>query len=169
MTAALRSAFGDSTATFMGQNLGAEKPDRVKKSLWCNMGLLLAFNTIISFSVVLTNEYWIHLFLKDDLSAMEYALLRNDMLTTASIIAAFSAIIGSAIQAFGYPIWGTINSLAWVLGLRIVWMAYIYPASPTYKNLLMCFIVSWFCTTLCNTVVFSVIYLRYKKGKYKRI
>lgn len=169
MTAAFRNAFGASTATFMGQNLGAEKPDRVKKSLWYNVGLILAVNTIMSIIVIFTNEYWMQLFLKDDPAAIEYALIRNDILTAASVFAAMNAVLGNAIQAFGYPIWSTVNSIVWVLGLRAVWMAFIYPVFPTYTNLILCFSVSWACTTICNIVIFSFIYRRYKKGKYKKI
>lgn len=169
MVSAFRNAFGASTATFVGQNLGAEKPDRVKKSLWYHTGLALTINTSVCLLVVLTNDYWMHIFLKNDLSALEYALTRNDMLMTANVFAALTAVLGNAVHAFGYPIWSTVNSVLWVLGLRAVWMAYIYPASPTYTNLILCFITSWVCTTVCNVVIFSVVYIRYKKGRYKRI
>ncbi len=169
MTAAFRNAFGASTATFMGQNLGAEKPDRVKKSLWYNLALVLTVNTFVSTAVLLTNEYWMHIFLKDDPSSIGYALIRNDMLMAASVFVSINAVLGNAIQAFGYPIWSTVNSVVWVLGLRAVWMAFIYPVSSTYANLILCFTVSWECTTLCNIVIFSVVYTRYKKGKYMRI
>ena len=169
MTAAFRNAFGAATGTFMGQNIGAEKPDRVRKSLWYNTGLLLAINTVVSLSVLLTNEYWIHIFLKNDTAAVEYALIRNDMLMIASVFAAMNAVLGAAIQAFGYPIWSTVNSVVWVLGFRAVWMATVYEATPTYANLILCFSVSWACTMLCNTVILSVLYTRYRRGKYKKI
>ena len=169
MTAAFRTAFGASTATFMGQNLGAEKPDRVRKSLWYNLGLALLANAIVSLTVLFTNEYWIHIFLKDDLSAVEYALTRNDMLMAALVFATANAVLGAAIQAFGYPICSTINSIVWVLGFRAVWMAFVYPPNPTYANLIWCFVVSWFLTMICNICVCAFVYVRYKKGRYKKI
>lgn len=169
MTAAFRNAFGASTATFMGQNLGAEKPDRVKKSLWYNLGLAILINAVVSLAVLFTNEYWIHIFLKDDLSAVAYALTRNDMLMAAFAFAVINAVLGAAIQAFGYPVCSTINSIVWVLGFRAVWMAFIYPAHPTYATLIWCFVVSWCFTMICNICVFAFVYARYKQGKYKKI
>ena len=169
MIAAFRNAFGAAAGTFMGQNIGAKKPDRVKKSFWYNIGLVLAVNTAVSLIVVFTNEYWIHIFLKDDLAAVEYALIRNDILMIASVFAAMNAVLGHAIQVFGYPIWSTVNAVVWVLGFRAVWMASVYSASPTYPNLILCFAVSWACTMICNIVIFSFIYIRYRKGKYKKI
>ena len=169
MIAAFRNAFGAAAGTFMGQNIGAKKPDRVKKSFWYNIGLVLAVNTAVSLIVVFTNEYWIHIFLKDDLAAVEYALIRNDILMIASVFAAMNAVLGHAIQVFGYPIWSTVNAVVWVLGFRAVWMASVYSASPTYPTLILCFAVSWACTMICNIVIFSFIYIRYQKGKYKKI
>ena len=169
ITAAFRNAFSASTATFMGQNLGAGKFDRVRKSLWYNLGLALLINTAVSVAVLFTNEYWIHIFLKDDLSAAGYALTRNDMLMAALPFAVVNAVLGAAIQAFGYPIWSTVNSIVWVLGFRALWMTAIYPSHPTYANLILCFVVSWGLTMICNIVIFSFVYIRYKKGKYRRI
>jgi Na+-driven multidrug efflux pump len=169
MTAAFRGAFGASTAMFMGQNLGAERTDRVKKSFWYNVGLAAAVNVVLSAIVLLTNDYWMQIFIKGDAAAMEFALIRNEMLTAALIVATMNQVLGSAVQAFGYPIWSTVNTIAWVLGLRAVWMATVYPIYQTYSNLILCFVVSWVCTLVCSLVIFSVVYTRYKKGKYKKI
>jgi putative MATE family efflux protein len=169
MTSAFRNAFGSSAGTFIGQNLGAEKPDRVRKSLWHNLWLVLVVNTIVSTLVMLTNTYWLKLFLKDDVAAMEYAIARNTLLMIASFFPAITAVLGHAIQAYGYPVFSTVNAVLWVLGFRVIWMAFIYPLYPTYTSLVQCFVVSWGMTTVCNVVIFAIIYARYKRGKYKRI
>ena len=169
MVTAFRTSFGVSTATFIGQNLGAEKPDRVRKSLWHNVWLVTVVNTTVALLVGLTNTYWLKIFLGNDTVAIEYAMIRNNLLMTVLIFAAMNAVLGNAIQAFGYPICSTINAVLWVLGLRAVWMAFVYPTYPTYSCLIQCFAVSWIMTTVCNIVIFSIIYGRYKQGKYKKI
>jgi len=169
MVAAFRTAFASSMATFVGQNLGAGKPDRVRKSFWYNIGIALAVNFVISMAALFTNEYWMQIFIKDDPAAIEYALIRNDMLMAATVIATMNSVLGSAIQAFGYPVCSTINAVLWVLGLRAVWMAFIYPHFGTYSNLILCFAVSWIFTFLCNVIIISVVYTRYSKGKYRKI
>lgn len=169
MVSAFRSAFGVSTATFMGQNLGAEKPERVRKSLWHNIWLVTVINTTVCMLVMLTNSYWLRIFLGDDMLAIEYGMTRNNLLMLAGIFAAMMAVLGHAIQAFGYPIFSTVNAVVWVLGLRALWMAFVYPLHPTYASLILCFAVSWGMSALCNIVILSVLYHRYRKGKYKRI
>ena len=75
----------------------------------------------------------------------------------------------NAIQALGYPIFSTVNALAWVLGFRYFWMSVIYPMYNSYASLIYCFGVSYVLTFICNVVIFAVLYTRYRKGKYKRI
>ena len=169
MTASFRGAFATATATFMGQNLGAEKSDRVKKSFWHNIWLVTVINTAVCMVVMLTNSYWLKIFLGNDTAAIEYAMTRNNILMSASIFAAMMAVLGHAIQAFGYPICSTFNALVWVLGLRAVWMAFVYPVWPTYESIIWCFALSWGMTVLCNVGILIVLYHRYNKGKYKRI
>lgn len=169
MASAFRNAFGSATGTFIGQNLGAEKPDRVRKSLWHNLWLVLVINTVVSVTVILTNPYWLKLFLKDDVAAIEFAISRNNLLMIVSVFPAITAVLGNAIQAYGYPVFSTANAVLWVLGLRAVWMGLVYPLCPTYPCLVQCFAVSWSMTTLCNVVMFAIIYVRYQHGKYKRI
>ena len=169
MTAAFRSSFATATATFMGQNLGAEKPDRVRKSLWHNIWLVTVINTAVCMTVMLTNRYWLKIFLGNDTAAIEFAMTRNNILMSAAILAAMMAVLGHAIQAFGYPIFSTINAVFWVLGFRAIWMAFVYPLWPTYESLIWCFMFSWGLTALCNVVILAVLYHRYNKGKYKRI
>lgn len=169
MVATFRAAFGVSTATFMGQNLGAEKHDRVRKSFWHHMWLVAVVNTVIAMSVMLLNPFWPKIFLGDDAAAIEYAVSRNNLVMVASIATALSAVISHAIQAFGYPIFGTLNAVIWVLGLRTVWMTFVYPTYPTYMCLIQCFAVTWILSMLSYAVIFFVIYRRYRKGKYKHI
>ena len=169
MVAAFRNAFGVSTATFMGQNLGAEKHDRVRKSLWHNLWLVLVINTAVCMTVMLTNQHWLKIFLGNDTAAIEFAITRNDLLMLCNVFLAVNAVLGHAIQAFGYPVFSTVNAVVWVLGLRAVWMAFIYPTFPTYSCLIQCFCVSWCLTMLCNIAIFTVLYRRYRKGRYKRI
>lgn len=169
LTASARTAFGTAAATFMGQNLGAEKFDRVRTSFFHCMWMCLAFCLPLAFFEWLLGPLWLQIFLGQDTAAIEIAMIRVAILNSAAFFLMMNNILGHAIQAFGYPVFSTINAVAWVLGFRIFWMAVIYPVHTSYASLIMCFAVSWILTFICNTVIFAVIYTRYRKGKYKRI
>ena len=169
LTASFRNAFGTATATFMGQNIGAGKPERVRASLFHNIWMCLALCLPISFLEWALGPLWLQIFLGQDTEAIGYAMIRVAILNSCTFFLLMNTVLGHAIQAFGYPVFSTINAVTWVLGFRIFWMAVIYPRYTSYASLITCFGVSWILTFICNVVIFTVIYLRYKKGKYKRI
>ena len=164
MLGACRVSFGNASATFIGQNLGAKKPDRVRDSflhiLWIGMALTLFFGTLL----VLTAPLWLKLFLEGDAMATEYALTRVRIMLQFQFISTAVSVFSQALHSFGYPIFGTLNSIVWILGFRTFWMSFIYPRVMTYQNLIQCFVVAWVCTLVCYTVILAVIYRRYRRG-----
>lgn len=163
MLGACRVSFGSASATFIGQNIGAKNPDRVRDSflniLWIGVSLTLICGTLLR----LTAPMWLKLFL-DDPVAIEYALIRTRIMLQFQFISTTVSVFTQAVQAFGYPIFGTINSVVWILGFRTFWMNVIYPRVMTYQNLITCFVVAWCCTLVCYVIILSVIYRRYRRG-----
>ena len=169
LTTSVRNAFGTAVATFMGQNIGVKRPERVRASLLHSTWLALAICLPVAFLEWLLGPLWLQLFLGQDLVAIEFAMIRVRILNIFAFFVTMNAVLGNAIQAFGYPIFSTLNAVVWVLGFRVVWMRFIYPVHTSYTSLIGCFVVSWMLTFLCNAVILGVIYCRYHKGKYKRI
>ena len=169
LTGSVRNAFGTAVATFMGQNLGAQKPERVRSSLFNTAWICFAVCLPISFLEWLLGPLWLQIFLGQDIAAIEYAMIRVAILDACTIFLLMNTILGHAIQAFGYPIFSTVNAAVWVFGFRAVWMEFVYPIYTSYTSLIVCFVTSWGLTFICNTVIFSILYNRYRKGKYKRI
>lgn len=161
---ACRVSFGNASATFIGQNIGAKKPDRVRDSflhiLWIGMALTLCFGTLL----VLSAPLWLRLFLEGDAVAMEYAMTRVRIMLQFQFISTAVAVFSQALHSFGYPIFGTLNAVVWILGFRTFWMNVIYPRVLTYQNLILCFVVAWLCTLVCYAAILSIIYRRYRRG-----
>lgn len=169
MLGACRLSFGNASATFIGQNLGANKPDRVRNSfvhiLWIGVAATLFFGTLLT----LAAPAWLKIFLENDAEATAYALSRVRIILQFQFISTAVSVFSQALHAFGYPIFGTLNTVVWILGFRTFWMAFIYPHVMTYQNLILCFVVAWCCTLVCYAVILSVIYRRYRKGIYVKI
>jgi len=168
---AFASGFAVATTTFMGQNIGARNPDRVKKSFWYT----LSFNLLISGSLgilfCLTGRFWLGIIVgRSATVAIEYGLIRMFYVTFFVFIYAANQTLSHALQAFGYPMFTSISNIAFTLGFRTVWMQFIYPHSPTFSNLMLCFTVSWTLNMLLYSVFFTFVYIRYtKKGICKKI
>ena len=169
MVGAFTGCFATTTTTFMGQNLGAEKTDRVKKSLlYCLlMGVLVG--TSLGVLAYFNGRFLLRMILPDDEVAIEYAMIRMLYVTLFFGIQAANGVLGHAIQAYGYPVYSTANSIFFVFCFRMIWMTFVYPLNPTYAFLMLCFTVSWILMMLFNIAGCVFLTLRYQKGKYKRI
>ena len=163
------SAWGTSAGVFVGQNLGAQNKKRVKDSIfWCllmasSIGMLLGgLATIFSRPLLM-------LYVSDEAAIvagqtrMMYTLLPH-------AIAAITGVLANTIQAFGYSIICTINSIVSVLLFRIFWMNVIYPINPTFDMLCRCYLVSWMLVLVVNIIFTLYLYnAKLKKGTIKEI
>ncbi|MBQ9760611.1 MAG: polysaccharide biosynthesis C-terminal domain-containing protein [Clostridia bacterium] len=162
-------AFASTVTAFMGQNIGAQKLDRVKKSFfYClTFGFLLTF--AFSTFFYLTGDFWLGFILTDDAQAYEYAYIRMQCVLMIYAVGTINSCCSHAIQAFGYPLYGSVTSIVCVFGFRTVWMQWVYPYfAPSFFHLMICYTLSWGLLFLFSTIGFAVYYRRFLKGKYRK-
>lgn len=170
VVSAINGAFATSTNVFIGQNLGAGKHDRVKKSIRHAFWMSVTGCTVIGIFMFLTGNFWMGLLVGfENTDAIYYGRIYMFFVTAFYGVAAANGVLGHAIQSFGYPTVSSFTSIFCILGFRVVWMQWIYPAFPTYTNLNLCYTVSWVLLLLSNIVLFTVFYRRYLHGKYKKL
>ena len=169
-------AFGTTALTFVGQNIGARKEERVKQSIRYSMILSVSITMTISIFALLFRVPLLKLFLPADNLAVRFAQVRMFSLFTIFWMAAANNILSSSIQAFGYPSASMLNSIGTVLLFRIFWMNIIYPNLPLSDdpvsnifNLYSCYMVSWTLSFIVCIVMFFIIYRRYKRGELKAL
>ena len=170
------NAFGTSALTFVGQNIGANKPERVKQSIRFSIIMSVCITVCISAISLFFRVPFLKLFLPADELAVRFAEVRMFSLFTIFWMAAINGILSASIQAFGYPTFPMLNSIVTVLIFRIIWMNFIYTNLPLKPdpvsnifNLYSCYMVSWTLSLIACTVMFFIIYTRYKKGEVKAL
>ncbi|MBQ8356347.1 MAG: hypothetical protein IJX39_00905 [Clostridia bacterium] len=84
-------------------------------------------------------------------------------------VGAINSLLANCMNAFGYPISQTICGLVSILGLRIVWMSFLYPLRPSINMLYFCYTVSWCLQLLLLTGAFCIVFRKYKTGKLHAI
>jgi Na+-driven multidrug efflux pump len=106
----------------------------------------------------------------DSADAVHYGQIRMLYILLPYAIAALNGILSNTIQAFGYSIFSTLNSILSVFVFRMIWMQNVYPLYPTFHVLMQCFLVSWMLIALVNLIFFFVLYYgRFKKNKIKKM
>ncbi|MBE6578100.1 MAG: MATE family efflux transporter [Ruminococcaceae bacterium] len=171
MVLAVDSGFSSAATTFMGQNIGAGKVERVKKSFW----YLLCINVLITGTLgalaFLSGRFWIGLIVgSSSKNAIDFGMQRMFYVTLLIFISAANSILTSALQAFGYPLLISVTNIFFNLGFRVMWMQFIYPQRADFATIMLCFPVSWLLNMLFYAIFFTVVYIRYtKKGICKKI
>lgn len=163
------SGFSTATVTFMGQNLGAGKKERVNRSMaYC---FLLSFGSalVLGLGAYLFGTPLLRLYVPDDPAAVAFGLVRLQILTAFLFINGINSFLARAVQAFGYNTLHAAGSILSVLGLRIVWMQFIYPLRPTPQMLYLCFTVSWAAQMLLLCASFLYAMHKYRTNTLPKI
>ena len=169
IVSAFTGGFSQATTALVGQNIGAERPDRVAKSIRQTLLWSLPLAEAVGLIITLLHRPLLGLYVPDDPSAIEYGLQYMLHVTALHFIAAANGILSSALNAFGYSTFTAISSLLSVVAFRPIWIATAYRANPTFANLMLCFTVSWLLLLVVNIPFLTVVYRRYRRGKLKKL
>lgn len=141
------TAFGISITTFVGQNYGAGKMDRVRRSTW----VCLCMDLVVSFilvAVLLGARGLLFRLFTADASVVQ---IGSDMLlfiTPWYIVYVFIEILGGSLRGRGNVIVPVVITLLGVCVLRIIWLAGVLRISPTIHAIIFSYPVTWVITAL---------------------
>lgn len=149
------SAFGIAVTTFVGQNFGARRYDRVKRCT--RIGLLMALGSTISLSVLLLvfSEPLLRMF-TTDAEVVELGVNFFKVLAPSYFVFVFIEIFSGAIRGSGEALQPMLITCVGVCGLRIAWLLIVVPIWHTMEMVAMNYPVTWVITAL----FFTVYYLR---------
>lgn len=175
IVSATSGPFGTTVATFIGQNIGAQKPDRVKKSFTQVMLVTLLISGTVSVAAFFTGSFWLGLIVGfDNEAAITYGLIRMSCTTLMYVIASANNVLGSALQAHGYSTFSAINSIFSVFIFRAIWMGTVFASCSGLEDkrrffmVVVCFVVSWTIRLVINVIGFTVVRSKYKRG-FRRV
>lgn len=141
------NAFGIAITTFVGQNYGAGKTDRVKKGV--RTTILFAGGTTIVISLIycLFAQYAYMLFTKDE-KVIEIGVEIIFLIAPAFITYIMVEILSGAIRGAGKALVPTVICLTGICGIRVLWICFISPLFKTLSSILICYPITWVITSL---------------------
>lgn len=162
-----------SVTIFVGQNIGAGKKERVKKSILTAQIMGFILTSILSIVFYIIGEFWLGLYLPDNPKAITFGMARMKYLMIPQFVSSVFGIFVNSMQAFGFSFIPMINSIITVLGFRVVWLEWIYPVltnnyGRNIEFLYLCYTVSWILSLIVHSITFAIIYTKYKKDKLKK-
>ena len=66
-------------------------------------------------------------------------------------------ILSGTLRGLGYSLVPTILCAAFICGLRILWIKFIFPLSPTFLGLLLVYPASWIAASAALAVAYVVV------------
>ena len=152
-------AFGQSITTFVSQNYGAGNLPRCRQVTRVGMQVGMVVIVLLSGSACLLADHLLAFF-NDVASIIEIGRIRVFYIVGFYAVCVFIEGFSGAMRGYGYSLPPALLMLATVCGVRIVWIYTVFAAEPTFRNIMVCYPISWTITA----VLLAGIYGFYRKN-----
>lgn len=163
------NSFSQACTTFVGQNFGANKIDRCKKTLFlCLIEDAIASGTAILI-VLITGKFLLSIF-NNNPEVIEIGYTRLVIIFIAYIFSMLYEVMSGYLRGFGFSLVPAILTTVGVCVLRIIWINTVFPSNRTFVTIMTAYPVS-LATTAVLIFIALIIYRPSKrfanKGKEK--
>ena len=151
------AAFYMACASFMSQNYGAGKPDRVKKSYFISLAYSFGVGLILGGSLFLFGRTFLALFTTES-AVIDAGMKRVGVMGFAYCISAFMDCTIAASRGLGKTVVPTIIVVMGSCVFRVIWVYTIFAHFHTIPSLYALYPCSWALTALAEIVYFAHCY-----------
>ena len=160
----IMNAFYQAALTFTSQNLGAEKPERIRRILFSCVGLVTAFGLALGLGVYSMGGTLLTIYSADP-SVIKWGVIRLSLVCAPYFICGVMDTMVGMMRGLGYSIAPMIVSMVGVVGVRLGWIYTIFanaaatqPAEAALSSLYWSYPVSWLITATVHMACFVVAY-----------
>lgn len=157
----IMGAYGVAITTFAGQNFGAGKYSRIKKSVRICLGMAALTSVLLSIIVLTGGQLFFRLFTDDpEVAAIGVGMMH--VISPCYITYICIEILGGTTRGCGDAIPPMLLTAAGVCLLRVIWVLTVVPLRPEVSTVAFSYPMTWAVTS----VLFIIYYL--KGGWMKR-
>lgn len=137
----LLNSFTQACTTFTAQNYGASQIDRCRKVLWVSLaeGLIA---TVCSCLIVLTVGRSLLAIFNNDPKVIEFGYYRLLLIFAGYVFSVIYESFSGYLRGFGISLVPALLTVIGVCGVRLSWVAWVFPAHPSFPVLMVCYPVS---------------------------
>ena len=147
------AAFYMACASFMSQNYGAGKPDRVKKSYFIALGYSFGVGLLLGGSLFVFGREFLALFTTEP-AVIDAGMKRVGVMGLAYCISAFMDCTIAASRGLGKTVVPTVIVILGSCVFRVIWVYTIFAHFHTIPSLYLLYPCSWTLTALAEIVYF---------------
>ena len=150
---AVSNSFGVAIMAFVGQNFGAGKYDRMKKSVRVCLAIAMGFTVVMSALLLLLGRYGFRVFVSDG-AVINLAVQIMSYFVPYYFVWTFIEVLSNSLRGAGDAINPMIIAIVGVCGLRILWMMFVVPVWNNIQGISYCYPVTWAITALAFVVYY---------------
>ena len=157
----INSSFGIALTTFVGQNFGAGKWDRVRKGTRVCLGMAVGTAVCLTAVLMMAGRFLLGIFTGDE-AVVEIGMIMMKSIAPAFVMFVFIEIFSGSLRAQGYTLVTTIISVLGICVFRIIWVSLI-PASAglaALRRIVACYPISWI---MCAILVSGYYFYKQKR------
>lgn len=159
----ISGAFSVSIITFIGQNYGARKFDRMKKSIKVCLLMDLIASLLLTTVMLLAGPYLLRLFTSDQ-EVIEIGMQIIHIIAPSYALFIFIEILSSSLRGMGNVVVPMLMTCGGVCVLRILWIFIFVRTHLSVTTILMSYPISWGFTA----VLFIIYFMFYQKKFFCR-
>lgn len=153
------NAFHQAALNFTGQNVGAQKYDRVRKVAGICVGSVAVVGMVLGFTVWVFARPLLSLYITDSEEAIRYGILKLTILCLPYCLAGIMDVLSGAIRGLGVSLQPMIVTILGVCVFRVVWVYTIFqmPQFHSPKWLYLSYPISWIITGIALAITFVIL------------
>ncbi len=155
------NAVSNATVTFAGQNYGAKKPERIKKTAIEASIMIIVISLIWTLILLTAGQYIAKLYTPDPV-VIQYACERMKIILPIYFVCGIVEVLVGCMRGMGYSFTPMIANFFCICVFRIVWIYTACKAVNTPQMLYLSWPISWILNIVVDGIIMAIIYKREK-------
>lgn len=143
----ISGSFGIAITTFVGQNYGAGRIGRVKKSVRVCMGMDFGISILMTLFLIILRTPLFRIFSTDE-NVIRIGADMLNLIAPCYVVFVFIEIFSGALRGMGDVMIPMFLTMSGVCLLRILWIIFIVPVHPMVTVMIMNYPVTWILTAI---------------------
>lgn len=136
------TSFGMAATTFVGQNFGAGKTERVKKGMWMTLGIGILYTITTGILLLTFSETIMHLF-SDDPAVIDYGQQAMHFFCPFYWVLSILHALSGTVRGTGKSIPPMVVLLISLCFFRVLWVQFVMPNIASIEGIFMLYPISW--------------------------
>lgn len=153
------NSFSQACTTIIGQNFGANQPERCHKTLMISLVESWIVGGTVSFLIIIFGKQLLRLF-NSDPNVIAFGYQRLFWILSFEVINGTIDIISGAMRGYGESLTPALIALVCICGVRIVYIFTYFASHRSFTTLMLAYPISWIITV----IVISATYLIMRKN-----